>query len=248
MAGLDSQYIDAIKATEGYTPQATWDYKQYSSGYGTKAQPGDETIPQDQLKQVYEQRFQDEIAKAAAHVDSFAPNLPPGVRAALTSLTFNAGPGWSQSGLGEAVKSGDWDKAREIFLQYNKAGGKVDNGLVARRGREAAWFDQGLPAPTGNIAQAPAAGPPQQAGGLMPAANVGGLGAPQAPMGLMQAPTFPAPQAQQQAAQPQQAGDIFSQMPANQIQHAQIQYAKPRQVDLTRLRAALAQPPIFSRG
>ncbi|WP_157088717.1 glycoside hydrolase family protein, partial [Bradyrhizobium jicamae] len=77
----------------------------------------------DQRQAVYEQRFQDEIGKAAASVDAFNPNLPPGVRAALTSLTYNAGPGWQQSGLGQAVKAGDWDKAQSIFLQYNHAGG-----------------------------------------------------------------------------------------------------------------------------
>lgn len=242
MAILDPQYIDAIKTTEGYAPNAAWDYRQYSSGYGTKAQPGDENIPQDQLKQVYEQRFNDEIAKAAAHVDSFAPNLPPGVRAALTSLTFNAGPGWSQSGLGEAVRAGDWDKARNIFLQYNKAGGEVDKGLVARRGREAAWFDQGLPAPPPqNAPQATAGAPmsilPQGQGGLLAAAP-GGLGtsipagqAPAAGLGA-QAPIFPQQQAPQ-APVPQLPPPIF---------------AKPRQVDLSALRANLARPPIFSRG
>src|SRR5512136_2836883 len=96
---LDQQYIDQIKNFEGYSPNAAWDYKQSSSGYGTKAQPGDENIPQDQLKAIHEQRFNDEIRQAAAHVDNVNPNLPPGARAALISLTYNAGPGWSKSGL-----------------------------------------------------------------------------------------------------------------------------------------------------
>jgi len=39
---LDPQYLDAIKGFEGYNPNAAFDYKQYSSGYGTKVQPGDE--------------------------------------------------------------------------------------------------------------------------------------------------------------------------------------------------------------
>src|SRR5438045_1145085 len=119
---IDPQYLDAIKATEGYAPSASWDYKQYSSGYGTKAQAGDENIPPDQLKAVYEQRFQDEIKRASDHVDSVNPNLPPGVRAALTSLTYNAGPGWSQSGLGDLIRAGDLQGAAGKFLEYNKAG------------------------------------------------------------------------------------------------------------------------------
>lgn len=231
---LDPEYLDAIKKSEGYAPTASWDYKQYSSGYGTKAQPGDENIPQDQRQGVYEQRFQDEISKAAASVDNFNPNLPPGVRAALTSLTYNAGPGWQQSGLGEAVKAGDWDKAQNIFLQYNHAGGKVDPGLTARRQREAAWFGNQPVAQPQSTSATPAAAPSAPL-------NI----APQQKPIFAQAPEqLPAPQApvpQVDAAAPQ--------VPALQLpQLAQIQFAQRRSPDLTRLRAALAQAPFFAKG
>jgi len=233
---LDQSYLDAIKGFEGYVPRAQWDYKQYSSGYGTRAQPGDENIPADQLKGIYEQRFQDEVGKAAASVDAFNPNLPPGVRAALTSLTYNAGPGWQQSGLGQAVKAGDYDKAREIFLQYNKAGGEVNPGLVARRQKEAAWF-------TGDAQPAQAA-PAAPANGLLAQApqSPAGLAPPQAG-GLLQAPTFP--QAPQQT-----GGGLFAQMPAEQAMQAPpIQFVQRRPVNLAGLRNALQQrAPIFSRG
>jgi lysozyme len=134
---LDQQYLDAIKQSEGFVPQASWDYKQYTNGYGTKAQYPGEIID----KATAEQRFNDAISQAEAHVNSVAPNAPPGVKAALTSLTFNAGPGWSQSGLGDLVRAGDWQGAQERFQQYNKAGGQVNPGLVKRRGAEAAWFN-----------------------------------------------------------------------------------------------------------
>ena len=221
---LDSQYMDAIKTFEGYSPQSQWDYKQSSSGYGTRAQPGDETIPPDQLKAVHEQRFQEEIAKAAAHVDAVNPNLPPGVKAALTSLTYNAGPGWSQSGLGEMVRAGDLQGAASRFLEYNKAGGQVLPGLVERRQKEAAWFGGGQPQPQ------PAS----------PASS------PSAPLSLAppQAPIFPA---QPQQAQPQDGGSIFGQMPADQPQAPPIFFAPRRSPDLSRLKAAF-KAPIFSRG
>lgn len=211
---LDQPYLDAIKGFEGYSPTAQWDYKQSSSGYGTKAQPGDENIPPDQLKAVYEQRFQDEVRNAAAVVDKFAPNAPPGVRAALTSLTYNAGPGWTNAGLGEAVKSGDWDTAKERFLQYNKAGGEVNPGLVTRRQKEAEWFS----------------GQPQSSA---PQA------APQAPMTLpsAQAPVFP----QQPVAPPQgQQGPspVFTMQP-EQLQAPQINYVPRRPVSLAGLQQAL---------
>lgn len=224
---LDQQYIDAIKNSEGYSPVAQWDYKQASSGYGTKAQPGDENIPQDQRQAVYEQRFQDEVGKAAASVDAFNPNLPTGVRAALTSLTYNAGPGWQQSGLGDAVKAGNWDKAQSIFLQYNHVGGKIDPGLTARRQREAAWFGN-------QRATQPQAAPASPATAPSAPLNI----APQQPPVFAQAPQA-APQAE---AAP-------TQMPAFQApQQASIFYAQRRAPDLTKLRAALSQAPIFSRG
>lgn len=222
---LDQPYLDAIKGFEGYAPNASWDYKQYSSGYGTKAQPGDENLPPDQLKAIYEQRFQDEIRNAAAVVDKVAPNAPPGVRAALTSLTYNAGPGWTNAGLGEAVKSGDWDAAKERFLQYNKAGGEVNPGLVARRQKEAEWF-----------AAQPQASAPQRA--------------PQAPMTLpsAQAPVFPAT-AQAPPQTPQTPFQPFTMQP-EQFQAPQINYAPRRPVNLAGLQQALGNraSPYFPKG
>lgn len=229
---LDPEYIDAIKKSEGYAPDASWDYKQYSSGYGTKAQPGDENIPADQRQAVYEQRFQSEVAKAAAHVDSVNPNLPPGVKAALTSLTYNAGPGWSQSGLGELIKKGDLEGAQARFLEYNKAGGEVNPGLVARRAKEAQWFNQQPQA-----SPASPAGPP---GGLLAQPAQSGMPlniAPQAP------PIFAPPQQPQQQAQAPQAP--FE--PPAPMDAAPIFFAPKRPVDLSKLRAAF-QAPAFPRG
>jgi len=239
MGLVDPQIIDAIRGFEGYSPQAQWDYKQSSSGYGTRAQSGDENLPPDQLKAIHEQRLQDEVAKAAAVVDSFAPNLPPGVRSALTSLTYNAGPGWQQSGLGEAVKAGDLDKAQQIFLQYNKAGGEVNPGLVARRQKEAAWFGQ-LPqaaAPSSPIAsaimgqpQAPVAPPPATAGAV--AGQIMGQ-QPQAP-----------PSSPFDLSPP--VGGPMAQPPAQQgPQLAPIMFAQRRAPDLSKLRAAFGS---FSQG
>ena len=236
MSILDPQYIDAIKGSEGYAPNASWDYKQSSSGYGTKAQPGDENIPADQRQQVYEQRFQDEVGKAANSVDSFAPNLPPGVRAALTSLTYNAGPGWQQSGLGQAVKSGDLDKAQQIFLQYNKAGGQTDPGLVARRQREAAWFAGNPQAPNPQVqpqtAQASPAAPPS----APPPMAI----TPQLPS----APVFAPPPQSPQAA-PEAPAPAFAQIP--DIQAPPIFYAPRKPVALSALKSAF-RVPVFPRG
>jgi lysozyme len=230
---LAPQYLDAMKGFEGYSSTPSWDYKQNSSGYGTRAQPGDENIPPDQLKAVHEQRFQDETGKAAASVDSFSPNLPSGVRAALTSLTYNAGPGWQQSGLGQAIKAGDLDKAKDLFLQYNKAGGEVNQGLVNRRQQEAAWFGGGLPAPQQTASASPAS-----------PANAPVAHAPGQPIPQPQQPIFP------QQAQAGAAPSAFAQMPAPQMAQApQIFYAPRKPIDLTALHAAFAnRAPIFPQG
>jgi hypothetical protein len=45
-----------------------------------------------------------------------------------------------RSGLGEAVKNGAMSDAKQIFLQYTKAGGVDLPGLKSRRLEEAAWF------------------------------------------------------------------------------------------------------------
>jgi lysozyme len=154
---LDPSLVTAVKGFEGFTPKAQWDYKQHSNGYGTKAQSPNETIDQPTA----DARLTSELGKAQASVDSFAPGLPEGARKALTSLTYNAGPGWMKAGLGDAVKSGDMDKAQSLLLQYNKAGGKEEPGLTARRQQEASWFDQ----PGGGSATSapPAAAAPEAA-------------------------------------------------------------------------------------
>lgn len=139
---VDSSYLDAIKKFEGYSAEARWDYAQNTNGYGTRARYAGEVID----KAEADRRFSDAISKAADFVDKFAPGLDEGSKAALTSLTYNAGTAWAQSGLGQAIASGDLDKARSLFLQYNKAGGEVADGLVQRRLQEVAWFGQGNPA------------------------------------------------------------------------------------------------------
>jgi len=135
---LPSDYLDKIKKFEGFYAKPYWDYKQWTSGYGTRAAGPNDVVDQAEA----ERRLQAEIANAAGLVDRFAPNLDPGTRAALTSLTFNAGGKWMESGLGQAIKSGDMDRARATFLQYANAGGQRLPGLANRRAAEVAWFGQ----------------------------------------------------------------------------------------------------------
>jgi len=136
VAGVSPNFIGAIKTSEGFTAQAKWDYKQHTNGFGTKAEYPGEVID----TATANKRFNKAIEQAAAIVDRVNPNLDPGSRAAMITLTFNAGNAWENAGLGAAIRAGDIPKAKELFLQYNRAGGEVNEGLVQRRAREASWF------------------------------------------------------------------------------------------------------------
>jgi len=137
---LDTTYLKAIQGFEGFTARATSDYTQLSNGYGTKALHPGEVVDRAEA----EKRFRQEISAAEKQVDTFAPGLDEGTKAALTSLTFNAGSKWMKSGLGSLVRDGDLDGVRRQILDYNKAGGQVLEGLKSRRIAEASWIGAGL--------------------------------------------------------------------------------------------------------
>lgn len=137
---INPTYLTAIKGFEGFTPQAKWDYAQYSNGYGTVARHPGEVISVAEA----EKRFKSEIGKSLEIVERFAPQLDAGTKAALTSLTYNAGTAWMKSGLGSAIRTGDLDRAREIFVKYVKAGNEVLPGLVKRREAEVEWIGKTL--------------------------------------------------------------------------------------------------------
>jgi lysozyme len=140
---MQEPYISAIKRFEGYAPRAQWDYKQYSGGYGTRAEPGESFTPEKA-----DQRLREEVAKANGYVKGVGAKYPPGWEEALTSLTYNAGTEWINSGLGDAVRSGDWNRAQQLFGQYNRAGGKFNEGLANRRAQELAWITGDVPKST----------------------------------------------------------------------------------------------------
>ena len=132
-------HLDAIRRFEGFSAEARWDHAQHTNGYGTRALHPGEVID----KAEAERRFAAAVGHAMKAVERFAPGIDAGSLAALTSLTFNAGSGWMKAGLGDAVKAGDLDAAREILKQYVHAGGQRLQGLVARREAEAQWLGNG---------------------------------------------------------------------------------------------------------
>ena len=142
---MSNAYIDVIRRFEGFTARAQWDFAQFTNGYGTRAACPGEVIDRAEA----ERRFAAEIGAARAVVERAVPAADEGTKAALTSLTFNAGTAWITSGLGDAVRRGDLGTARELILRYNKAGGETLPGLVKRRLEEASWIGSGEVAGSG---------------------------------------------------------------------------------------------------
>lgn len=136
MADSDEEFYAFLRRREGFNPRAYNDYKQMSIGYGTRARPGETSISREEA----ESRLREEAERARSLVQGFGALMTPQQERALTSLTYNAGTKWMNSGLGQAVKAGDWEAAADRLRQYNKAGGQVLPGLQSRRDEEASWI------------------------------------------------------------------------------------------------------------
>lgn len=148
---MHTRFLDAVKAFEGFTKQSKWDYAQHTNGFGTKALYPGEKITVTEANR----RFAAEIEDAGRFVETQAQGWDEGTKAALTSLTFNAGTRWASDGLGEAIRSRDIDAVRSRFLQYTKAGGEVLPGLVKRRLFEVTWIGEGVAPPPEPRARVP---------------------------------------------------------------------------------------------
>ena len=71
--------------------------------------------------------------------------LPDLSFAALVSFAYNLGIGaYRASTLRQRINAGDWSDVPHQFSRWNKAGGKVFNGLVRRRAAESEMFMRGL--------------------------------------------------------------------------------------------------------
>lgn len=106
---------------------------------------------------------------------------------ALTSFSYNCGiDAFSKSTLLKRLNRGDYAGAAASFSVWNKGGGKVLNGLVARRSREAALFLKPVAAPDAPFM-------PQKVGKQVepPSRTAVGVGAGGAGLALPQIPAAP---------------------------------------------------------
>lgn len=85
--------------------------------------------------------LQSQMAGSLSHAVRLAPNLsaePSRKAGAIADFVFNLGPtAFKASTLRKRILAGDWARAQQEIKRWNKAGGRVLGGLVARRQAEA---------------------------------------------------------------------------------------------------------------
>jgi lysozyme len=143
---ISAKALALIKEFEGFRAQAYRDpVGIVTIGYGTTGSAGVGITP----------KMGDTITEAQASeylmraVDKFSVSIKlkltrpatPEQFGAMVSLAYNIGPGaFAKSSVLKRFNAGDIQGAADAFLMWNKAGGKVLNGLTRRREAERALF------------------------------------------------------------------------------------------------------------
>jgi lysozyme len=143
---INKATIDLVKEFEGCKLTAYRDaVGVWTIGYGTTARAGLGIIPTAGM--TITQAEADQLL--ADGLNKFADQIRPMITAdlndnqfgACVSLAYNIGAyGFTRSTALEKINAGDYDKAANAILLWNKAGGKTLKGLVRRREAERKLF------------------------------------------------------------------------------------------------------------
>jgi len=146
MMEINQDTLDLIKEFEGFRAKA---YKcpagVWTIGYGTTAAAGVGIEPKAGMT-ITEDEAEDFLEKT---LEQFGQQIKPAITApinnneygAFISLAYNIGPGaFRKSSALRLFNAGDKAGAAKAILMWNKAGGKVLNGLVRRREAEKKLF------------------------------------------------------------------------------------------------------------
>lgn len=140
---VSEQLVAFIKKKEGFSANAYKDHKQYSIGYGTKANRPDEVITEAEA----DKRLREHLSKSLKDVVNFGKKYNYDWNQnqidALTSFVYNLGPG-ALNQLTAGGKRSNEEIMKKI-PEYNKASGQVNNALVKRRNEELAMFSSPVP-------------------------------------------------------------------------------------------------------
>jgi len=139
--------VEAVKAAEGFRPDAYWDKtgKVWSVGYG-------ETLNVTASTHVTEEEADARLRQRLAAFGYSVQRLVhvPLTQAqfdALVDLAYNCGTGnLSASTLLRKLNAGDYLGASLEFERWNQSGGHVLPGLVKRRAMDHDWFAEDIQA------------------------------------------------------------------------------------------------------
>ena len=144
-----------IKAREGFTAKAYWDYQQYSIGYGSYCEKDEfpDGITEKQADRLLRKRLQGFEEKLDAFLDRNNIRLKDQEYDALVSFTYNNGEYWmsekTQSRLASLLISGkytvnEFASAFGIWCHVTSSSGtEIHDGLIDRRIRELKLFFYG---------------------------------------------------------------------------------------------------------
>jgi len=145
---INAATVELVKSFEGLRLQAYQDsVGVWTIGYGTTAAAGVGIVPKAGMK-ITEAQAEEYLRLG---LEKFARQIEPGIKVSVTdnqfgamvSLAYNIGPGaFLKSTLLRKLNAGDELGAAQQFAVWNKAGGKVLNGLVRRREAERRLFLQ----------------------------------------------------------------------------------------------------------
>lgn len=148
---IPDQAVDIIKRFERFEAETYLDAVGVPTiGYGTTAAAGVGIVPVPGMT-ISEVQAEKYLRRA---VEKFARKIDPLItapineneRSAFLSLAYNIGPGaFARSSALRHFNAGDKAKSADAILLWNKAGGKVLNGLKRRRWAERALFLTPMP-------------------------------------------------------------------------------------------------------
>lgn len=142
-ASVDISIIEFIKKFERFHPRAYHDYKQYSIGYGTRTEDKYEVITEGEATSRLN-RVVGEMKSSVSSVNSkYKYEWTEKQMDALTSFAYNLGPGALEQVTDNGRRSNQ--EIADAMPLYNKAGGKVLDGLTDRRRGEQRIFLNGTP-------------------------------------------------------------------------------------------------------
>lgn len=147
--------VSFIKAREGFTETAYWDYQQYSIGYGSYCEKDEypDGITEDEADHLLRLRLQEFEEKLDAFLEKNRIQLTDNQYDALMSFTYNNGEYWmsekSPSRLASLLISGRYS-VNELASAYGiwchvetSSGMQIHTGLIERRLRELSLFFYG---------------------------------------------------------------------------------------------------------